>query len=376
VADEVIHLLVDAFLVDLAAIGKQKPRHACELLLCAHDLGIESPRLTAYIDQLAKDEPTPELKSLVPAIVRQLVFTRFNVHDETRRQLLGYWFDEKHYREIENIVTVSFLVALALENLPLLSPFTDGFARRFYLKRHFESPRVVAWSIYHLAKLGYDVKDRSDEFLRSRKKGGSWDHDAHKTAACVYPLLLAGVAVDELRLTIEYLLARAAFDLPESPAGRAALLKTLHLADRVDDETLARIRETAHRAGTIFLSHTGTDKDFIRRLAGDLRTCGVIAWTDDENVPGDSVYDKIEAALSRTDCFGVAISARSVESDWVRREINMALQRPEVKVIPLRIDRTEIPLRLRDYVHADFRTSYDIGLKELLRALAPPSSEE
>src|SRR5262249_27572948 len=63
-----------------------------------------------------------------------------------------------------------------------------------------------------------------------------------------------------------------------------------------------------------------------------------------------------------------------VGSSWCRREINSGLLREleerRVVVLPILIDDCAIPLFLRDKLYADFRTSFDDGLRTVLEATA------
>jgi len=111
---------------------------------------------------------------------------------------------------------------------------------------------------------------------------------------------------------------------------------------------------------TIFLSHNSKDKPFVRRLANDLRANGIKVWVDEaEILLGDSLLNKIELAISEMDFLGVVISKDSSESEWVKKEVEMAmtleLENKTIKVLPLLLDKQgKIPLFLRPKLYADF----------------------
>jgi hypothetical protein len=71
----------------------------------------------------------------------------------------------------------------------------------------------------------------------------------------------------------------------------------------------------------------------------------------------------------------VVLSPRSIQSMWVRRELNAALaeelQKRGVFVLPILLEDCEIPLFLRDKLYADFRYQYSDGLDAILRTVAP-----
>ena len=91
---------------------------------------------------------------------------------------------------------------------------------------------------------------------------------------------------------------------------------------------------------SIFLSHNSVDKPFVRKLANDLRRRGHYAWVDEAEIKvGDSLIEKIEEGIDNTDFLGVVISQNSIESEWVKREVRIALTQEisgkQVKVLPI-----------------------------------------
>ena len=127
---------------------------------------------------------------------------------------------------------------------------------------------------------------------------------------------------------------------------------------------------------SIFLSHSHEDNRFARRLAHDLITAGVTVWLDEAELgPGDSVIEKIGEAIDATDFLGVLLSRHSVQSEWVRREVEIALTEEIagriVKVVPILVGDCEIPPFLRARIYADFRepANYELQLSRLIEAL-------
>jgi hypothetical protein len=122
----------------------------------------------------------------------------------------------------------------------------------------------------------------------------------------------------------------------------------------------------------LFLAHSSDDKGLVRRLATDISLRGVPVWFDEWEIKvGDSLIDRISAGILEAGWLGVVLSTASVQSAWVRRELNAGLMRElelkSVFVLPIRIDNAEIPLLLKEKRYADFRLNYDLGLEELLR---------
>jgi len=91
---------------------------------------------------------------------------------------------------------------------------------------------------------------------------------------------------------------------------------------------------------------------------------------------GDSLQTKIGDAITKARYFGVILSPRSVKSPWVRKELELAMQKEletdSVVVLPLLFEKCEIPPFLKSKVYADFTSRYAFAksLEKLLRRLA------
>lgn len=124
----------------------------------------------------------------------------------------------------------------------------------------------------------------------------------------------------------------------------------------------------------VFISHNSKDKDFVRRLSTDLKEHGVAFWLDEiEMGVGDSLIEKIQAGISQAKYFLIVLSKDSVNSNWVRKELNTALSM-EINtgnnfILPAVIDDCEVPPFLYEKIYADFRNGYEIGLLHLLKTL-------
>jgi hypothetical protein len=124
----------------------------------------------------------------------------------------------------------------------------------------------------------------------------------------------------------------------------------------------------------LFLSHTSADKPFVEKLAVDLRKLGVDVWYDNWEIKvGDSIVEKINAALAANDYLVIILSPRAVQSDWVRRELNSSLMRSlsdrSIKVLPVLYEKCAIPPLIADLKYADFTLDYAKGLAALAAAL-------
>lgn len=140
---------------------------------------------------------------------------------------------------------------------------------------------------------------------------------------------------------------------------------------------------------TVFLSHNHADKLFVRRLAADLDNQGVTYWLDEAEIKvGESLIEKIRDGIDRMDYVAVVLSPDSVDSPWVQREVDVAMNQEimgrRVKVLPVMYRKCELPGFLLGKRYADFsdESRYATALEDLVRSLgvvfnrnafAPPS---
>lgn len=129
----------------------------------------------------------------------------------------------------------------------------------------------------------------------------------------------------------------------------------------------------------IFLSHNSIDKPFVRKLAADLKRNKIYSWIDEAEIQvGDSLLEKIEEGIEQSDYVAAVLSNSSVKSEWVKRELEIALneeiENKKTRVLPLLIEDCRIPSFLKGKLYADFRSSYTNGLNSLVNKLAPKKS--
>src|SRR4051812_23154787 len=103
----------------------------------------------------------------------------------------------------------------------------------------------------------------------------------------------------------------------------------------------------------IFISYSHADSEFVDRLATQLVQQAVNVWVDrwEINV-GDSLIDKVEEAIAGASALLVVLSRASVESNWVKKEVNAGLVREleekQVVVLPVLVEDCKIPVFLRE----------------------------
>lgn len=125
----------------------------------------------------------------------------------------------------------------------------------------------------------------------------------------------------------------------------------------------------------VFLSHSSSDKGFARKLCSDLTDLGLKPWLDENDIKvGESITEKIEAALKGTRYFILVLSKKSVESIWVKREWESIFLREinqkKIILVPVLLEVCEIPSLLTNKKYANFSIDYNKGLTELLKGLS------
>jgi hypothetical protein len=134
---------------------------------------------------------------------------------------------------------------------------------------------------------------------------------------------------------------------------------------------------------SIFLSHSSKDKFFVRELGERLNEFDVDVWIDEAEINiGDSLQEKIGSAIENSDYIGVVLSSNSINSEWVKRELQIALQK-ELKakkalVLPILIERVEIPPFLKDKLYADFTDpeDFDKEFQKLVKVLGASQTSQ
>lgn len=125
----------------------------------------------------------------------------------------------------------------------------------------------------------------------------------------------------------------------------------------------------------IFLIHAHSDKDAVRRLYQRLIENGVNAWLDAERLqPGQDWQNEIRNALLKCDVVLVCLSRNFDKQQGYRHEeLKLALEKAnflpndEVFIIPVRLEKCDMPISLRHLHRVDlFKAG---GYKKLVNAL-------
>lgn len=123
----------------------------------------------------------------------------------------------------------------------------------------------------------------------------------------------------------------------------------------------------------VFISHATEDAQFAYRLADDLRRLGIQAWIAPDSIrPGEGWVEAIERGLAESSHMVVVMTPAALESEWVRKETDVAIaqeRKGRIRVIPLDVEPCEVPLLLSSYQMVSFRRDYDAGLRQLANIL-------
>lgn len=113
----------------------------------------------------------------------------------------------------------------------------------------------------------------------------------------------------------------------------------------------------AHVA-SVFISYSHKDEGLVDRVAEALQANGFHVWLDKWDIKtGDSLIDRVSDALQQVDFVVAFVSPASVDSEWCRKEVSLAmtgeLAQRGVRVLPVRIQGATMPPSLRDKKYID-----------------------
>lgn len=112
---------------------------------------------------------------------------------------------------------------------------------------------------------------------------------------------------------------------------------------------------------SVFISYQHADKPLARALQDGLEERGFFVWRDEAELRvGDSIVERVTAALDQIEFVAAVVSSTSVSSPWCQKELSLAMTgeiaRRGIQVLPLRVDGTTMPPSLRDKLYLDVST--------------------
>ena len=139
---------------------------------------------------------------------------------------------------------------------------------------------------------------------------------------------------------------------------------------------------------SVFISHSSLDDALVRSCVVEpLERHGLVVWYSRDAIHAAEEWEtRIRQSLLKAEWFLVALSPRSVESGWVRAEVDWAIENRSGKLVPVLIDDCnpqDCHLRLRQIQYIDLRNNNPSGQNKLLRvwelgstALSPVAKAE
>lgn len=118
-----------------------------------------------------------------------------------------------------------------------------------------------------------------------------------------------------------------------------------------------------------FLSHSSKNLSLALRLEQHLASAGMKVWVDHQNLrAGGLLLDALQEALARSRNLILLWSKPAAASRYVSAEWQAAFHL-EKGIIPCRLDHTDFPPFLLRLLFCDFRSSFDEGAAQVVKAL-------
>lgn len=132
---------------------------------------------------------------------------------------------------------------------------------------------------------------------------------------------------------------------------------------------------------SVFISYSSHDYELVRTLVvAQLQQHGLQVWFSRDSIHAADEWEKrIRQALISTEWFLVALSPESVRSEWVRAEVDWAIENRRGRLIPVLVgdcNPEDCHLRLRQIQYIDLRGGNAQGKAALLRVFEAGSSTD
>lgn len=128
----------------------------------------------------------------------------------------------------------------------------------------------------------------------------------------------------------------------------------------------------------IFLVHSHRNNNFAKRLASDLQAAGADVWLDLSNLSlGEDFVTALTAELYSREWLVPILTPDALRSQWVRNEINAALQlvrtgqmKGVIPIIAERLNPADLPIQWQVMYMLDATENYDSALRRMVQAIA------
>jgi pSer/pThr/pTyr-binding forkhead associated (FHA) protein len=118
----------------------------------------------------------------------------------------------------------------------------------------------------------------------------------------------------------------------------------------------------------VFISYSHQDREWVNRLAADLRRRRIRAWFDERMKTGEAWRKQLTRAIGETDAFLLILTPQSVESKEVLWELSIAHGLTK-RVFPLLYRDCEVPDTIAHLQYVSIGANYEIGLNQIVDEL-------
>lgn len=121
----------------------------------------------------------------------------------------------------------------------------------------------------------------------------------------------------------------------------------------------------------IFISYARKDNDIVSQVDTALRAKGYVVWRDVDDIRGSEDFEKaIRNGITSAAAVLVFWSANASASEWVNKEIALAVQRSTIPIYPIWLDDTLLPAALeKRNAILGFRDGFTQGITKLIEEL-------
>jgi MinD-like ATPase involved in chromosome partitioning or flagellar assembly len=168
----------------------------------------------------------------------------------------------------------------------------------------------------------------------------------------------------QIQQTPDYAYGEQIAVLSDTSTDRFSLPRSYEaFVDRLSSEA-APWESLSQNNKSVFISYAAADKEFAERIYSDLQKQGVRTWFAPASMrTGDRIAEQIVESIRNADKMLVILSKNSVDSGWVRKEIDLAFEKEkdsnEVVLLPVRLD--DAVLKTGSNWAADIRRLRQIG---------------
>src|SRR6202011_5571829 len=94
----------------------------------------------------------------------------------------------------------------------------------------------------------------------------------------------------------------------------------------------------------VFISHCSADRKFVDAAVHSFfKSHNIDTWFSPQDIPGGADwYKHIMEGLNKSDWFVIVMTPRSHLSDWVRKEVELALETKRGRILPILMEKCDL----------------------------------